>query len=89
MQGVYEKYGLLDYTAAKPSNPTHKYLIESGDMQRLVSCLAYSSNMKMETILSPEISVDFQRAYDVISQKTELVTTTAMKTSNPTRSCCL
>jgi hypothetical protein len=37
--------------------------------QTLVSCLAYSSTLKMEATRSSETSVDFQRAACVISQK--------------------
>jgi hypothetical protein len=38
----------------------------------LVSCLAYSSTLKMEATYSSEISVAFSRVHGVISQKIEL-----------------
>jgi hypothetical protein len=52
----------------------------------LVSCLAYSSTLKMEATCSPGTSVDFQRTTrrHVISQKTELFTPTAVRISIPT-----
>jgi hypothetical protein len=40
----------------------------------LVSCLAYSSILKMLATCSSETSVDFQRTHGVISQKIELLT---------------
>jgi hypothetical protein len=49
---------------------------------KLVSFLAYSPNLKMETMYSAETFVDFQRINGVISQKIELIITTALRTSN-------
>jgi hypothetical protein len=34
-----------------------------------VSCLVYSSTLKMEAICSHETLVDFQRLHDIVSQK--------------------
>jgi hypothetical protein len=50
----------------------------------LVSCLAYSSTLKMEVTFSSETSVDFQRLLGIISQEIELFITTAVRTTNPT-----
>jgi hypothetical protein len=52
----------------------------------LVSCLAYSSTLKMEATCFSETSVDFQGLHGVIFQKIELFITTAVRTSNHTRS---
>jgi hypothetical protein len=38
----------------------------------VVSCLDYSSTLKMEEKCSSETSVDFQRLHGVVSQKIEL-----------------
>jgi hypothetical protein len=51
----------------------------------LVSCLAYYSTPKMETICSSETSVDSNGLHGVISQKMVLSITTAVTTSDPTR----
>jgi outer membrane receptor for ferrienterochelin and colicin len=37
----------------------------------LVSCLAYSSSLKMEASISSEMSVHFQQVHGVIFQETE------------------
>jgi hypothetical protein len=38
----------------------------------LVSCLAYSPTLKMEATCSSETSLNFNKLYGIISQKTEL-----------------
>jgi hypothetical protein len=40
----------------------------------LVSCLAYSSTLKMEAICFSEISVDIHGLHDIISPNTEIST---------------
>jgi hypothetical protein len=52
----------------------------------LVSCLAYCYILKMEASPSSEMSVNFHWTTRLtrISQKTELLVTTGVKTSNPT-----
>jgi hypothetical protein len=46
----------------------------------LVSCLGYSSTLKVEETCSSGMSVIFNRIQGVISQKTELFIFTAVKT---------
>jgi hypothetical protein len=50
----------------------------------LVSCLAYSSILKMEVICSSEVLTDFQQTTEY-SHKRELFITIAVRMSNPTK----
>jgi hypothetical protein len=52
----------------------------------LVSCLAYSSALKMEAMCSSIASLDFSRLHNGILQNVELTITTAMRTSDSTNS---
>jgi hemin uptake protein HemP len=52
----------------------------------LVSCLAYSSALKMEATWSSKMLLDFNRLHSGILQKVELTITTAVRTSNATNS---
>jgi hypothetical protein len=51
----------------------------------LVSCLAYSSTLKMEATCSSEMLADFNGLYGVMSQKTDLYVTNAVRTSDLTK----
>jgi hypothetical protein len=50
----------------------------------LVSCLAYSLTLNVEATCPPKRWLIFGGPHGVISQKTELFITTAVRTSNPT-----
>jgi hypothetical protein len=50
----------------------------------LVSCLAYSSTLKMEAKFPLKRWLTFNSLHGVISQKIEFFITTAVRTSNPT-----
>jgi hypothetical protein len=52
--------------------------------QKLVSCLAYASTLKMEATCSSKMLANFNGLRDVIPQKVELFITTVERTSNPT-----
>jgi hypothetical protein len=75
---VYEEYCLLGYNAVQPieSEPTFRRNISE-----------YSSTLKMEAICYSEVSLDI--LHGSISQKIVLFITTAVRTSNPTKSSCL
>jgi hypothetical protein len=45
--------------------------------------LDYSSALKMETMCSPQTSVDFNGLHGILSQKIDLSITTTVRTSNP------
>jgi hypothetical protein len=51
----------------------------------LVSCLAYSSTLKMEATCSSETSVDFQRTTVRCIPEDKLFIITTVRTSDPTR----
>jgi hypothetical protein len=51
----------------------------------MVSCLAYSSIVKMEAIFPPKRRLAFNGLHDIMSQKIVRFITTAERTSNPTR----
>jgi hypothetical protein len=51
----------------------------------LFSFLPYASHLKMDMTCSSESSIDFQHIIGIISQKTELFITTALRTSDPMR----
>jgi hypothetical protein len=71
--------GLMNEPSKKPS----KLCLPPAFM--LVSCLAYSSTLKLDVTCSSEFQLTFNRLHGVISQKLELFITTAVITSDATR----
>jgi hypothetical protein len=53
----------------------------------LVSCLAYSSTLKMEVQHSSECQLTFNILHSIISQQAELFITTVLKTQIPQMTC--
>jgi hypothetical protein len=78
-----------DYAILAPFKPQGKlknsHTILLATCFILVSCLAYSSTLKTEATCSSEKPVDFNGLYGVMSQKTDLILTNAVKTSDPTK----
>jgi hypothetical protein len=50
----------------------------------LVSCLNYTSSLKMEVIYSSKLPLTLNGLHRVISQKAEVFITTAVRTPKPT-----